>query len=139
MDGNPSIVLFDIGSASWNLDRYKQELFDKSGIGIPHADVEANDAVIFGYMAAQFIVEFYHAMMDEHHNHDISGPRPRIVAHFHEWLAGVGLILLRLWGVDIATVFTTHATLLGRYLCAGNIDFYNNLDKVHPRFLFFCY
>lgn len=129
VDGNPSIVLFDIGSASWNLDRYKQELFDKSGIGIPHADVEANDAVIFGYMAAQFIVEFYHAMMDEHHNHDISGPRPRIVAHFHEWLAGVGLILLRLWGVDIATVFTTHATLLGRYLCAGNIDFYNNLDK----------
>lgn len=30
----------------------------------------------------------------------------------------------------MATVFTTHATLLGRYLCAGNADFYNNLDKV---------
>lgn len=38
--------------------------------------------------------------------------------------------MLRLWGVQVATVFTTHATLLGRYLCAGNIDFYNNLDKV---------
>ena len=68
-------------------------------------------------------------MMAEYNNLG-SGPRPRVVAHFHEWLAGVGLILLRLWGVDVATVFTTHATLLGRYLCAGNIDFYNNLYKV---------
>jgi glycogen(starch) synthase len=29
--------------------------------------------------------------------------------------------------VEIATIFTTHATLLGRYLCAGDVDFYNNL------------
>lgn len=55
---------------------------------------------------------------------------PRIVAHFHEWQAGVGLIALRTRHTDVATVFTTHATLLGRYLCAGNTDFYNNLDKV---------
>jgi hypothetical protein len=34
------------------------------------------------------------------------------------------------WKVDVATVFTTHATLLGRYLCAGEVDLYNNLDKV---------
>lgn len=55
---------------------------------------------------------------------------PRVVAHFHEWQAGVGLIALRTRHIDVATVFTTHATLLGRYLCAGNIDFYNNLHKV---------
>lgn len=30
---------------------------------------------------------------------------------------------------DIATVFTTHATILGRYLCAGSDDFYNNLER----------
>ena len=57
VDGNPLIVLFDVTSASWNLDRYKNELFQKSGIGIPHLDAEANDAVVFGYMTAQFIVE----------------------------------------------------------------------------------
>lgn len=44
---------------------------------------------------------------------------PRIVGHFHEWQAGVGLIMSRVWKIDIATVFTTHATLLGRMLCAG--------------------
>ena len=53
-----------------------------------------------------------------------------MTAHFHEWMAGIGLIFSRTRHLDISTVFTTHATLLGRYLCAGSIDFYNNLDKV---------
>ena len=32
-------------------------MFEKSGIGIPQHDAESNDAVIFGFMAAQFIAE----------------------------------------------------------------------------------
>ena len=52
------------------------------------------------------------------------------MAQFHEWLTGVGLLLLRLHHSRVATIFTTHATLLGRYLCAANIDFYNNLPNV---------
>ncbi|XP_068826137.1 glycogen [starch] synthase, liver isoform X3 [Capricornis sumatraensis] len=52
-----------------------------------------------------------------------------VIVQFHEWQAGIGLILSRARKLPIATVFTTHATLLGRYLCAANIDFYNHLDK----------
>ena len=50
-----------------------------------------------------------------------------MIAHFHEWLAGVALVLTRKRSIPISTIFTTHATLLGRYLCAGDVDFYNNL------------
>ena len=53
-----------------------------------------------------------------------------ITTQFHEWQAGLGLVMLRMKHVDVATIFTTHATLLGRYLCAANIDFYNNLPYV---------
>ena len=53
-----------------------------------------------------------------------------ISTHFPEWQAGLGLVLLRMEHVDVATIFTTHATLLGRYLCAANLDFYNNLPYV---------
>ncbi|XP_075218936.1 glycogen [starch] synthase isoform X2 [Lycorma delicatula] len=123
VDGNPQLVLFDIGAAAWKLDEYKQELWNTSNVGIPHLDVEANDSVILGYQVAEFIAEFRKAA--EEYN---QGP-PRIVAHFHEWQAGVGLIALRTRHVNVATVFTTHATLLGRYLCAGNTDFYNNLSQ----------
>lgn len=52
-----------------------------------------------------------------------------IIAHFHEWLAAVGLILIKQRKMPVATIFTTHATLLGRYLCAGNVDFYNSLHN----------
>lgn len=57
VDGNPQLILFDIGSAAWKLDEYKQELWEKTGVGIPHLDVETNDAVILGYMVAAFIAE----------------------------------------------------------------------------------
>lgn len=57
MDGNPQIILMDIGSAAWKLDEYKSELWDKCNLGIPHLDIEANDAVILGYMVADFLGE----------------------------------------------------------------------------------
>ena len=51
-----------------------------------------------------------------------------IIAHFHEWQAGLAIPLCRKRHIDVTTIFTTHATLLGRYLCAGSVDFYNNLQ-----------
>lgn len=57
VDGNPQIILFDIGSAAWKLDEYKNELWEKCSIGIPHLDIESNDAIILGYMIAQFVEE----------------------------------------------------------------------------------
>lgn len=127
VDGNPQIILFDIGSGAWKLDEFRQELWEKINVGIPHLDVESNDAVILGFMIAHFLGEFKVAA--EKFSNDNALSDPKIVAHFHEWQAGVGLIAVRTRHIDIATVFTTHATLLGRYLCAGKTDFYNNLDK----------
>lgn len=57
VDGNPQVILFDIGSGAWKLDEYKQELWEKSNLGIPHPDIEANDAVIFGFMVCEFLTE----------------------------------------------------------------------------------
>ena len=55
VDGNPQIILFDVGSASWKLNEMKDELWNLAGVGIPHPDVECNDAVVFGYMVAEFL------------------------------------------------------------------------------------
>ncbi|XP_013403502.1 glycogen [starch] synthase-like [Lingula anatina] len=122
IEGYPKVVLFDIGSAAWKLDEWKREIWESCHIGIPWHDREANDAVILGALVAWFLGEF---------RKNIEGvdPPPLIIAHFHEWLAGMGLVMTRTRHLDVATVFTTHATLLGRYLCAGSTDFYNSLDK----------
>lgn len=122
IEGSPFVILFDIGAAAWNLDRWRGDLWDTCGIGIPYQDREASDALIFGSLVAWFFKELTDAI----------GEEQNVIAHFHEWQAGVGLVLARSRKIPIATVFTTHATLLGRYLCAGNVDFYNNLDKFNP-------
>merc|ERR1719427_749213 len=68
-----------------------------------------------------------------------------MVAHFHEWMSGLGLLFCRRDHRDIPTIFTTHATLLGRHLCAGSGDVYNNLDnydidkEASDRQIFHCY
>uniref|UniRef100_A0AAY4AY03 Glycogen [starch] synthase n=1 Tax=Denticeps clupeoides TaxID=299321 RepID=A0AAY4AY03_9TELE len=119
IEGSPYVILFDIGSAAWNLDRWKGDLWDACSIGLPYHDREANDSLILGSLIAWFFKELTDQLRDERN----------IIAHFHEWQAGAGLVLSRSRKLPMATVFTTHATLLGRYLCAGNVDFYNNLDK----------
>lgn len=120
IDGYPKVILFDIGSAAWKLDEFKRDLWTMVNIGVPWHDKESNDAIVFGFLVAWFLAEFRARWTDS---------KALIVAHFHEWQAGIGLLVARCRRLDISTVFTTHATLLGRYLCAGNVDFYNNLDK----------
>ncbi|XP_063785468.1 glycogen [starch] synthase, liver [Pseudophryne corroboree] len=119
IEGNPYVVLFDISSAAWNLDRWKGEFWDACSVGIPFQDREANDALLFGSLTAWFLKELTNQFND----------KPNVIAHFHEWQAGAGLILCRYQKLPVATIFTTHATLLGRYLCAANMDFYNRLDQ----------
>lgn len=48
------MILFDTGSAAWNLDRWKGDLWDTCGIDMPAHDSEAN---VFGSMVAWFFKE----------------------------------------------------------------------------------
>lgn len=118
IEGAPRVILFDLGSASHFLNEWKTDLWNIAAIPTPNNDLETNDAVLLGYLIAWFLGEFA-----------CQETKKAIILHTHEWLAGVALTLCRQRKIDCSTIFTTHATLLGRYLCAGSVDFYNNLDK----------
>ncbi|EGF83506.1 hypothetical protein BATDEDRAFT_29352 [Batrachochytrium dendrobatidis JAM81] len=111
IEGSPYVLLLDVGSASSRMGEWKADLWNIAAVPSPSDDQETNQAIMFGYLVTWFLGE----------------KRPVVIAHFHEWQAGVALILIRKRYLNLATVFTTHATLLGRYLCAGDVDFYNNL------------
>ncbi|CAH8547457.1 unnamed protein product [Schistosoma rodhaini] len=123
IEGYPNVVLFDIGSSAWRIDSWKKELWESCNIGIPVHDTECNDAVIFGALIAWFLKEFAENVRELE-----TDPQPPIIAHFHEWLTSIGLVFTRTRHLPVATVFTTHATLLGRYLCASSVDLYNHLS-----------
>ncbi|OMJ23182.1 Glycogen [starch] synthase [Smittium culicis] len=116
IDGAPQVILFDINHHTANsaLNAWKAELWEKTKIPSPDIDSEMNDCVKFGFMAYRF--------MDLISKHNLA-----VIGHFHEWQTGLIPVLIKTYQIPIATVFTTHATLLGRYLCAGDTDFYNNI------------
>eukprot|EP01126_Amoeba_proteus_P063668 TRINITY_DN8798_c0_g2_i1.p1 TRINITY_DN8798_c0_g2~~TRINITY_DN8798_c0_g2_i1.p1 ORF type:complete len:464 (+),score=62.63 TRINITY_DN8798_c0_g2_i1:94-1485(+) len=117
--GYPRCFLLDIESSRGNLDYWRSDL--QRGFEKPE-DTETNDAILFGYQVATFL----RVVLEQ----SPSG-RP-VLAHFHEWLVGVGLIITKRWNLKVATLFTTHATLLGRWISAANIDLYGRLPYIVP-------
>ena len=136
IEGAPRILLIDTKTGYRWLDEWKGDLWNTAGIPSPPGDDETNEAVVFGYLVAWFLGEvsrrkssvwggLYWQILLQFVSHE---RKKAIIAHFHEWLAGVALPLTKKRRIDVTTIFTTHATLLGRYLCAGSVDFYNNLQ-----------
>ncbi|MFA5032253.1 MAG: glycogen/starch synthase [bacterium] len=58
--------------------------------------------------------------------------KDKIVAHCHEWLAGFIVLNLKSLKSKIKTIFTTHATMLGRSLAGSGEAFYEKLGSVNP-------
>ncbi|CAB4487868.1 family 3 glycosyltransferase [Rhizophagus irregularis] len=117
IEGAPHVLLLDTNSIADRLDSWKGDLWNVAGIPSPPNDQETNDAILFGYLVGWFLGDFV-----------AREKKKAVIAHFHEWLAGVAIPLLRKRRTELTTIFTTHATLLGRYLCAGSVDFYNNIQ-----------
>ena len=122
IDGRPRVILLDFLGAFGKLGDFKYLLWKDHGIQTADNDIDTNNVVVFGMLVGLFFQELCRFKPEN---------RP-IVAHFHEWMVGPGLMRINFLKLPVATVFTTHATLLGRYLCTDNPDFYSKLDAINP-------
>lgn len=130
--GRPQVVLLDIFACMDRLGEFKRRLWDDHRISCPD-DPETHNVIVFGYMAAEF---FQHLTGILKHKRDTGADTGvftwPVIGHFHEWMAGVAVPVLKHRRVPVRTVFTTHATLLGRYLSAAQVDLYGVLDRLNP-------
>ncbi len=118
--GQPRVVLLDYRNAITKLGEIKYLLWEHHHIPTPPADNLIDNVVAFGYMVEQF----FHALAS------IEGRNLPIIGHFHEWMGGSAIPELRRAGTPVSTVFTTHATMLGRYLAMNDPWFYDHLPFV---------
>lgn len=118
VSGRPQAVLLEVGSVAGVLDELKYRIWSDHGISSGN-EATVDDAVAFGEMCRALLSAI-----------ERQAPRRRIVAHFHEWQTGLAIPRLRKEQWRGAIVFTTHATLVGRYLATGNSAFYDNLPFV---------
>lgn len=91
-------VVFNLNSAYHLLERYRFELKRDEGIEIPEEDNAANDAIVFGYLFAEFVAHFDYATKDDPERKNI-----RLV--FHDWSEAIGLIFLNLWKVPTENIY----------------------------------
>ncbi len=117
--GKPRVVLFNIFSVSGRLPEIRRELGRLWGVPVPADDDLVNQTLALGYCVRRFFGELCAGR----------GSRP-ILAHFHEWLTGAAVELLRSDRLPLGIVFTTHATLLGRYIATNDPGFYDRLPTI---------
>jgi glycogen phosphorylase/synthase len=80
------------------------------------------EPALFGYAAGKLIESFSRYYL-EHHT---------IIAQFHEWMTGTGILYLKKFAPWIATSFTTHATVLGRSIAGNNRPLYGKMNEYIP-------
>ncbi len=117
VSGRPNVVLFNPYSVFDKLGEIKHDLWKDFHISIPASDELLDKVVAFGYQ----VKEFFNYITQFEIGH------PNIIAHFHEWMAGIPIPGIRKDRLNIKIVFTTHATLLGRYLAMNDPNFYEHL------------
>jgi glycogen(starch) synthase len=117
--GKPKIVLFDFVSIYDQVNAIKGRIWDNHKISTLGVEELVNQTIALGEMIRLFLGQ----LAQENKS------KTNIVVHFHEWMAATCLPDLKKEKVKISTVFTTHATMLGRYL-AGNVpNFYDVIDR----------
>ncbi len=118
--GKPDTILIDSIGYFNHKDRVKGELWESFKVdSLMDSHFDFEEPVVWSYCAGKLIEKISNVEKNK-----------KIVAHFHEWLAGAGLLYLKRNSIKVGTVFTTHATMLGRTLAGMNIDIYGKLGEI---------
>jgi len=121
IEGEPQAILVDF-SALWpNVNRYKKELWDDYRVDSMDSGFEFDEPAVWGYAVGRLIEQAA-----------LANPAKKTVIHCHEWLAGAALLFAKKFGAGAASVFTTHATTLGRSLAFAGREFYAGIENINP-------
>lgn len=124
--GNPRVLLLERTLPWQDVDKLKYELWADHGIESPSGDKLVDDSIVLADNVRRLLGHVSAALKAG----DGDGSSRRVVAHFHEWLGGLAIPLVRKAKLPVATVFTTHATLLGRYMASSEEGFYDRLWSI---------
>lgn len=116
--GRPKVVLLNPNAIEEKaLQVVKYLLWKNHSISIPEKNELIDQVVGFAYLTKLFFDELV----------KLSKGDKKILAHFHEWMAGLPILDMKRENMPVKTIFTTHATQLGRHLAINSPLFYAHL------------
>lgn len=116
--GNPITILVDFTPFyAVKNDIYTQAWLDFQ-VDSLHAYGDYDEASMFSYAAGKVVESYYR------HNLTVAD---KVIYHANEWMTGLGALYIQKHVPQIATVFTTHATSIGRSIAGNNKPLYDYL------------
>lgn len=117
--GKPIAILVTFDSLYPYKDALYADMWNRYRVDSLHAYGDYDESCMFAYAAALVIESVIKWKND---------PALRIVAHFDEWTTGMGLLHVKTHLPQVATVFTTHATSIGRSICGNGKPLYDYMQ-----------
>ena len=118
IQGNPIAIMVDFTPLFSKKNDIFSEAWETWSLDSISGQWDYVEAALFGYAAGQVINSF----LGYYRNN-------RVLAHFHEWMTGMGVLYLQKNAPSISTAFTTHATVVGRSISGNGMPLYAELTS----------
>lgn len=116
--GEPLVVLVDFRPFYSLKNAFYGQIWEWYGVNSMSAYGDYDEGCTFAHASAVVIESLFKHLCPL---------RSNAIAHFNEWTTGMGVLYLKHQVPGIATVFTTHATCVGRSICGNNKPLYDYL------------
>ena len=116
--GEPVAVLVDFNQYYAEKNEIYTWLWEHYQVDSLHAYGDYDEASMFSYAAAKVVESFYGFYLDK---------SKKVIYHGNEWMTGLGLLYINNKLPQVATLFTTHATSIGRSIAGNNKPLYDYL------------
>lgn len=116
--GYPIAILVNFNQYYQHKNEIYGWLWEKYKVDSLHAYGDYDEASMFSYAAAKVVESFYNFYLDK---------SKKVIYHGNEWMTGLGLLYINNKLPQIATIFTTHATSIGRSIAGNNKPLYDYL------------
>ena len=118
--GKPIAILVDFKHYLPKADEILGQFWKEYGVDSISGNWDYKENVLFGWAAGKTIESFW--------NYNLQGTE-KVVAQFHEWQTGAGVLQLKSSGIPVATAFTTHATMMGRCIAGNGLPLYDAMSS----------
>lgn len=133
--GQPIAILVDFVPYYEHKDEIYGRMWELYQVDSLHAYGDYDEASMFSYAAALVVESYYRYFIAPENQGELSlfGGQvdsminKKVVYHANEWMTGLGLLYLQHEVPEIATLFTTHATSIGRSIAGNNKPLYDYL------------
>jgi len=117
--GKPIAILVKFDGMYSVKDEFYARMWEQYGVDSLHAYGDYDEACAFSHAAGLVIESIYR---------HVNGETKRVIAHFDEWTTGMGLLYVKANLPQVATIFTTHATSIGRSICGNGKPLYDYMS-----------